>query len=657
MRLIRAQVFKYKAIEDSNEVAIDDQVTVLVGINESGKSAFLEALNKSRPAVSDVEFDYISDYPRRDLVIYEAQHKTKPAEVTELTYRLSVAEVAAVNEDVGFDLLDESFIFSVTHNYGNGVTIGIEVDREASFVESIVDASPLTSDIKEKVRSAGGIRQLIAALESEDLNEQGASFLQSLTGKYTPDKVNWPSLLENYVWRKHLSPHIPRFLYFSDYNILPGKINLPSLQSDIDNGVKIDAARQTALNLFDMAGIEMSKLAQPDSYEEVKARLEAISNNISDKVFKYWKQNTDLEVEFDIRPDPHDTAPFNNGNNLYVRVRNRRHRVSVPFDQRSKGFIWFFSFIAWFDSVKKGPDGKGGLVLLLDEPGLSLHGLAQKDLLDYIDNLSSQHQTIYTTHSPFMINSDRLHQVRTVEDRDRVGTKISDSLGGTDERTLFPLQAGLGYTIAQNLFIAKKNLLVEGPADLIFLRFFATILEQVGRVTLRDDVVIVPVGGLDKIATFVSLLHGNDLDMVVLHDYAGKADQRLEALIRDKILKAKQVLNYGQFRTGGAAGLLPTDVEDMISEALYLELFESAYANELGGNSISTTSLPSGDRIVQRIETYLKANNLSVRPSGGYNHYLVANHLATKPPTSGQIDTNTLDRFEALFKAINGLFP
>jgi predicted ATP-dependent endonuclease of OLD family len=63
--------------------------------------------------------------------------------------------------------------------------------------------------------------------------------------------------------------------------------------------------------------------------------------------------------------------------------------------------------------------------LLLDEPGLSLHALAQKDFLRYIDDLAGRHQVIYSTHSPFMVHSDRLTQVRTVEDQEKVGTVIS----------------------------------------------------------------------------------------------------------------------------------------------------------------------------------------------------------------------------------------
>ncbi len=121
------------------------------------------------------------------------------------------------------------------------------------------------------------------------------------------------------------------------------------------------------------------------------------------------------------------------------------------------------------------------LILLLDEPGLTLHATAQADFLRYINELATKHQVLYTTHSPFMIHSDRLNQVRVVEDQKTIGTIISDNISGSDPRTIFPLQAALGWTIAQNLFISERNLLVEGPSDLIYLKSVSALLETQGR--------------------------------------------------------------------------------------------------------------------------------------------------------------------------------
>lgn len=211
--------------------------------------------------------------------------------------------------------------------------------------------------------------------------------------------------------------------------------------------------------------------------------------------------------------------------------------------------------------------------MLLDEPGLSLHALAQDNFLKYIEDLSDKHQIIYTTHSPFMVPGDTLPRVRMVEDKLKDGTKITSNILLSDSRTLFPLQAALGYTIAQNLFISKKNLLVEGPADLIYLKFFSSILEEDGREFLRNDITVVPVGGLDKLATFIALLGANELEILVLYDYNKKPDNRLESLVREKIIKDKNILHYAMFRDlkhlkklkkDTSIPLLGSDVEDML---------------------------------------------------------------------------------------------
>jgi len=286
-----------------------------------------------------------------------------------------------------------------------------------------------------------------------------------------------------------LSPELPKFLYFDDYKLLEGKVNLQTLQQRQANK-QLSDADETALGLLELAGTTLPELMSDEGYETGKANLEAIGLDITRRIFEFWKQNQELDVEFDVKADAKDTPPFNTGANLYIRIKNRRHGVTVPFGQRSKGFIWFFSFLVWFDAVRTLANTDDKLVLLLDEPGLSLHAMAQADFLAYIRDLSAEHQIIYTTHSPFMVDSARLDEVRVVEDRLKEGTKISEDLAGSSDESLFPLQAALGYSIAQNLFIANKNVLVEGPADLVLLQHMSGLLEQVGKQGLIDAILV-----------------------------------------------------------------------------------------------------------------------------------------------------------------------
>ena len=138
------------------------------------------------------------------------------------------------------------------------------------------------------------------------------------------------------------------------------------------------------------------------------------------------------------------------------------------------------------------------MLLLLDEPGLSLHGRAQQDLLRYFrEQLAPYYQVIYTTHSPFMIDPEALLSVRIVEDvvtssGEVLGTKVREDVFATESETVFPLQAALGYDITQTLFVGKNVLLVEGPSDFLYLKWFSSELQHQNREGLDRRWVITP---------------------------------------------------------------------------------------------------------------------------------------------------------------------
>lgn len=650
MLVTGVRVHSFKSIDDSGKVAIDPWVTVLVGQNESGKTSFLQALHKAGPVESGIGYDLTKDYPRKGLNRYEPTHAKNPAVVCEVEYCLEDHEVDAVNKALGVPLI-QSLSFSLEVKYDGAQTIHLDLP-EGTLVESIIASSPLKSDTKQAIEGIGSLRGLFEATEALDMSPEEKEFITRLKDKFLRE-TDWDSLLGWFVWSTQIKDHLPKFLYFDDYRVLPGKVHLMTLKNRIDKGDLHDEDR-TAESLLKVAGVSVDDLISPGGYERVKAKLESISNSVTDEVLEYWKQNNDVQVEFDVRLDPSDSAPFNQGNILYIRIRNQRHRVSVSFDQQSKGFIWFFSFIVWFNSIREQIKTDGDLVLLLDEPGLSVHALAQSDFLKYIHMLSGQYQIIYTTHSPFMIQNDELNRVRVVEDKSSEGTRITENIASSDPKSIFPLQAALGYTIAQNLFIAQRNLLVEGPADLVFLRFFSSLLEDSGRNHLASNVTVVPVGGLDKLPTFIALLGGNELQFVALHDFTREATERLESLARDKLIKSKNLIHYGQFRPQGS-GAVPSDVEDMLVPELYLLLFNATFRSQLSGSAIEEEMLPEGTRIVDRLNRYLAANAVELRPSGGFNHYLVASHSVANPPDTGAIDSRTLDAFERLFERVNEL--
>ena len=388
---------------------------------------------------------------------------------------------------------------------------------------------------------------------------------------------------------------MPEFLYFDEYYSLPGTINLNKFK---DNSIDEDFTKEEndiTNALFELANIDINKVMDSDNYEEFISELEATSNSITDKLLDYWSTNKNLEINFDIQ------SKQNKRTNtlekfLQIRIKNTKHRVTLPLRNRSKGFIWFFSFLVWFSKVQQ----KNNIIILLDEPGLNLHAEAQEDLLKYIDEeLVPNYQVIYTTHSPFMIDSEKLDEVRTVYDSNdsKKGSIISNALEEKDQGTLFPLQAALGYNLAQNLYISEKNLLVEGVADLMYITIMSGTLNLLGREGLSDDITIVPVGGLDKVATFISLLRGNKLNMVCVldtfTDQKGKA--RLDNLIQEKIVKENQIKFFDEY----IDRLKVADVEDMFEINEYLNIFNEEFKDEF--RSIDAKEIDNSESVEKTV--------------------------------------------------------
>ena len=293
-------------------------------------------------------------------------------------------------------------------------------------------------------------------------------------------------------------------------------------------------------------------------------------------------------------------------------------------------------------SSKIQGDNKSKYILLLDEPGLSLHATAQNDLLRFIDEkLAPNYQVFYTTHSPFMIDSQKLNEVRTVYDSQdhKKGSIVSDAIEEKDSDTLFPLQAALGYTIAQNLYISPRNLLVEGVSDLVYLTHFSSILKTENREGLEDNITIVPVGGADKIATFISLMRGNQLDTVCLLDTFTnqQAKARLSKMVEEKIITENKILFYSNAVKKDFA-----DIEDLFTKEEYLNLYNNAFRKE-----IKLSDLDKNKPIMNQLKR--------LNDNKAFNHYSPANYLV-KNSSSITFCPSTLTKFETLFREINSLF-
>lgn len=634
MKLVRVRITNYKSIDDSGWVEVDE-ITCLVGKNESGKTAFLHALSKLNPVEGqDGAFDATTEYPRKRLNRYKREHATNPAPVIAAVFKLDNDDLAELPAPLT-DAITEREL-TITKNFANAQTWSNPIDH-GRVIENLLAQAQLPAQTTDGLRASKTVAVLRVKLDEIAAQVPQAAELLAQIDEW---KAN-PFVLYN----RALAPRIPRFFYFDDYSIMQGRISVPHLKLKRESA-ELDEADRTFLALLRFVGAELDEFESETNYERLKADLEAASNEISDELFRFWSQNDQLAVEFDISgPDEHALPPLNAGTNLHVRIRNDRHRVTVPFDQRSRGFVWFFSFLAYFSSLhREQADQRAPLILLLDEPGLNLHAKAQEDFLRFIETrLAGTYQVIYTTHSPFMVDPRQLGRVRTVEDLEREGTVVSDQVFRSSSDTVFPLQAALGYELAQTLFVAPDNLLVEGPADLIYLNLLDDAVRAAGGDGLDPRWVIVPVGGVDKIATFITLLGGNQLNTSVLIDVSVRDQQRITGLREHGHLGEHSVIHIGEI-----VGRSEADIEDLFDPGFYLQLVNGAYAKQLG-RKLTLKDLPAGPRITKRIELYFAQNGL-----GRLSHYKPSAYFQREEATLlSRLSEGTIERAVELFRRIN----
>jgi predicted ATP-dependent endonuclease of OLD family len=693
MKLRRVWIREFKSIWDSGAFDVGP-ITCLVGKNESGKTAVLQAIYRLNPIVQgDCAFDVIDDYPRSEVENYQhdvERGKREAAVVIKATFVLEAGDLAAISEEYGDGVLAETDLelsrgYEKDSNGAPQLYVNVPV-VESSVVRNLIARYALPTDVLSGLPQQQSLRALseylaaagkekeeaVAAAQSEaelieDEAEKAAalekakSLAESEQAKALRSRLKDLAKHKNlglHIWNTILADRFPKFLYFDEYYQMRGHDNVDALKKrKVANQLR--KSDHPLLGLIQLARLDLDELLALKRTQELKNKLQGASNYLSSQILNYWSQNKHLRMHFDVRPGlAEDPEGMQSGTNIWGEVFDSRHLVSTGLGTRSAGFVWFFSFLAWYSAVKKKEQP---LVLLLDEPGLSLHGRAQADLLGYFEAeiaTTPNHQLIYTTHSPFMVDPVHFERVLIVQDkgidtdeklaREQDGTKVFTDVLDAGPDSLFPLQGALGYEIYQTLFVGPNCLVVEGVSDLLYIQTISGVLEGMGRVGLDARWTITPVGGSDKVPTFVALLGSQrNLNIATLVDFQKGDQQTIEGLYRKKLLKKSHVLTFAEF-----TGKPESDIEDMFDELFYLELVNGEFAKSLNATIKPADFKSQAPRILVRLAEHFEANPL--RGNAKFNHFRPARFLTEKSATIA-IPTSTLERFEAAFKAANAL--
>lgn len=632
MRLASVHIQRFKSMDDSGKFYLEPDVTALVGKNESGKTAALQALYRINPVESGYprSFDALRDYPRGDYNEDEADGNIADLNPVTAVFMLEDEDKEAIAEQFGPKTITDDSI-TVSRRYDtNAMVMIVKIDELAMAKHLVASAG-----IDEKKYAAGSsVKAIIERLQNE-----------SEVPAVTELGENLASMDFNMEVRKFILPRLPQFVYFDEWGTIGDDIPVNRL---LDEEADLTPSERTALSLLRVAKADAGRFTE-ENYTRRKASMEGAANSLTKKLFKYWSQNRDLRITLDvdmrrveidpivsnqgIRVPQYDFDPY-----LRIGVFNNRHQVTLDIGQRSRGFLWFFSFLAAFSEYARDKSPK---IILLDEPGLSLHATAQADLLRYIeDELAPHHQVIYTTHSPFMIDAAHIERCRTVEDRELEGSKVTADVLRAGQETMFPLFAAIGVDLAQTLLIGPHQLLVEGPSDLLYL----AVLSEAVKVRTEDSAAgldprwsVVPAGGIEKMPAFISLFTGSNLNIAAMIDVAAKGNQRIDDIINKGLIERSAIIRLTEVTNTREA-----DIEDLFDRGWYLDLL-----SESGVGTFAVDSLNPG-RVMPQIEKLL---------GGRFDHYHPASFLSRNPTLIEKITDDDIARFSRLFTRLNDLLP
>ena len=650
MKLTKVHITNFRSVQDSTEFEIGD-VSCLVGKNEAGKTALLQALYRLNPInEEDGDFNEIHDYPRQKFSKYRrdvSSGQQDAARVVQATYALEHDDINEIKQLFGGNWPKVEHLNLVLEiRYNSTVTPSLDLDKKAA-TEHLVRNANLSKSLEDEL-SNQTIEVMLETLSNAEQTHEVGQISSTLEKIYSDG-------FSCFVYDQILSARVPKFLYFNEYYQMKGEDNLQALIERRNNN-SLEKSDYPLLGLIALAGLDLDQLNNLAETEDLVSELGAAETELTETVLSYWSQNQHLRMKFDVRAAlPNDPPGMTEGVNIWGRMVDTKHNVETRLGTRSRGFVWFFSFLAWYSQLQR--EGKS-LILLLDEPGLSLHAKAQGDLLRYFEEqLKPHHQLIYTTHSPFMVDPVHFDRVRIVQDLsiepnyeklsvEKQGTKVVTDILKATRDSLFPLQGALGYDIYQTLFVGPNCLVVEGVSDLLYIQTISALLQTQSKQSLSAEWTITPVGGSDKVPTFVALIGAqSNLNVAVLIDYQKKDRQIIENLYKKGLLNKNSVFTYADYVEGTEA-----DIEDMFDIEFYLNLVNAEFQT-----CVTTDNLPNcSPRIIKRLEQYFEEHPLSHGVS--FNHYRPARYLSVNIDSlECKLAETQLDRFQKVFDDLNKL--
>ena len=520
MKITKATIKNYKSLgTEQNCLLLNEGITTLIGKNESGKTNILNAL-------------------------LECQYNKKPNFTGKYNKNSSLAQVEIVldlsfknNENFNLDGLSSPFTTVVfTHDKPCKITGAlselINNDIEINEYKEIL----LKALDKLNVRVDASIRENI--IKKFLTSQIGTAYISEysnffdyygywISAKYfiSPEGNDLMSVFDALKNKLEAYYALLPTIYFFKPTEFKTRYSLEDIRKDND-----------ILSLFKISNITKDELITaitPDSDPTLKAKAKRkIQTNVAEisKDFStfYQKEKIDILV-----------SPENGYFDLLV------DNVDLPIviSERSNGLRWYLDL---FIHLKLQNLLDKEVVLLIDEPGVYLHIDAQKKLLELFEDLSDKNQIAYTTHSPFMIETNELGRIRIVESVNGF-TRISNKCHAANlteaskMEILSPIIKALGFSMKYNFGpnFDRLNLIVEGISDYYYLQgaLIACGIEP------EKIPYIIPSIGVNNIHNIASILIGWGVNFKIITDFDGQAYTEIVQLNRINLKENQDYFN------------------------------------------------------------------------------------------------------------------
>ena len=255
IKLKKVELEKYKSFLEKQTIEIEDGVTRIVGKNESGKTALLEAIAKFNYFDSkDSTFDFnpTNDYPRGSLKKYQQDFPNDDFEVIRCTFEISKEIIEEITNDVGKGVFeDNTIVIAKMYNNTKKYTI---TSNQKQFIINFLNNYNLEKDTLNELVAFETIEELCIKLKQE---EKFSPILNDLKEKYVNKSFDkFENKVSGYIAKQYIEKNLPEFLYFDEYYSLPGVINLNKFKNNNIDSEFTKEQNDITKALFELANID-----------------------------------------------------------------------------------------------------------------------------------------------------------------------------------------------------------------------------------------------------------------------------------------------------------------------------------------------------------------------------------------------------------------